>query len=225
MEGSGGMIVLHILLNIFLVLLCVLGGLLLLLLLLSLFPVRASLDFRTEFSLEVGYLFLKFAVLPGKEETEEPEKKEGPKKDKDEKTKKKSPGIVNRGKTALKREGFTGFLQALFELLGLLLRAPVRILKHLKLKRFDLYLLLAGGEDASAAAIRYGQVSAGVYSACGGLFSLLPCKRKGVTVDLDYDAPENLVDFSGEISILPVFVLKEALVLVIKGLRPLKKII
>lgn len=213
------MIVLHILLNILLVLLYILGGLLVLLFLLSLVPVRARLGFRTDFSLEVGYLFLRLPVLPGKEKPPEPEPQ------KEEEAGKKSPSILDRAKAALKREGFVGFLQALCELLGLLAKASVGIVRHLKLKRFDLYLLVAGGGDAAAAAIQYGQLSAGIYSACGGLFSLLPCKQKGLTVDLDYDAAENRVEFTGELSIVPIFVIKEALVLLVKSLKPLKKIL
>ena len=212
------MIVLYILGGLLLLLL----GLLLLLALLALIPVRARLGFREEFSLELRYLFLRFPLLPGEEEPEEPEEEpEKPEKPEGE----KKPGLVDRAKAALKREGFAGFLQALGELLGVLAEASAGIVKRIRLRRFDLYLCVAGGEDAAAAAIRYGQVSAGVYAACGWLFGLLPCERKGVTVDLDYDGLENRVDFSAELSIRPIYVIKEALAALVKSRKPLKKIL
>lgn len=204
------------------VILWVLLGLLLLLLLLTLIPVRAELEFHGEFALAVKYLFLRIPLLPGepKEETEEPEEPEEEKPKKDGK-----PGVLDRVKAALKREGLSGFLQALGELIKLLCQASAGILKRLKLKRFDLYLCVAGAGDAAAGAQLYGKIAAGVYPACGGLFTLLPCRRKGVTVDLDYGIEENRVDFSAELSILPFFVAAEGLRLVVKSLRPLKKIL
>lgn len=212
---------LTVLLTVLYVILGIIGGLLLLILLLTLIPLRAQLRFKGEFELTVKYLFIRVPLLPGepKEEPEEPEEKgEKPKEP-------GRPGAIGRIKAALKREGLGGFLQALGELIKLLGQASKGILKRLKLRSFDLYLCVAGAGDAAAGAELYGKVSAGVYPACGVLFTLLPCKRKGVTVDLDYGLWENRVDFSAELSILPFFVVMEGLRLVLKSLRPLKKIL
>lgn len=207
------------------VILWVLLGLLLLFLLLTLIPVRAQLEFHGEFALAVKYLFLRIPLLPGKpeEETEEPEEPEGPEEEKPEKPKKTS--VADRVKTSLKHEGLGGFLQALGELIKLLFKASAGIIKRIRLRSFDLYLCVAGAEDAAAGAELYGKIAAGVYTACGGLFRLLPCKKKGVTIDLDYGLAENRVDFSAELSILPFFVVAEGLRLVLKSIRPLKKIL
>lgn len=153
-------------------------GLLLTLFLLLLIPLRVEASFREELFLDLRYLFLRFPLLPGKPEAEEeqPEPKEKPK---------DKPGMLDKAKTAMKREGLAGFLGALGELIKLLLSFSAGILKRLRLKRFQLYLCVPGAGDAAAGAVLYGQASAGVYAACGGLFSLLPCKDKGVTVDLD----------------------------------------
>ncbi len=210
---------LTVLLTVLYVILGIIGGLLLLILLLTLIPLRAQLRFKGEFELTVKYLFIRVPLLEPKEEPEEPEEKE-------EKPKEPGrPGAIGRIKAALKREGLGGFLQALGELIKLLEQASKGILKRLKLRSFDLYLCVAGAGDAAAGAELYGKVSAGVYPACGVLFTLLPCKRKGVTVDLDYGLWENRVDFSAELSILPFFVVMEGLRLVLKSLRPLKKIL
>lgn len=196
------------------------GGLILLLLLLTLIPVRAELRFQGEFTLVAKYLFLRIPLLPGKpgEETEEEPQEEKPEEP-------GKPSALDRVKASLKREGLGGFLQALGELIKLLGRASAGILKRLKLRRFDLYLCVAGAGDAAAGAVLYGKVAAGVYSACGGLFTLMPCKRKGVTVDLGYELWESRVDFSAELSIRPIFAIWEGLRLTIKSLKPLKKIL
>ena len=203
----------------------ILLGVLLFLFLLTLCPVRFDLEFREEFRLEARYLFLRFPLLPGEpeeaEEEPEPEKpQEEPKEDEAAK-----PGAVDRIKAALKREGLSGFLQALGELIQLAAQTSARMLRRLKLRRFDLYLCIGGAEDAAAAAVLYGQVAAGLYSACGGLFSLVPCKRKGVTVDLDYGAPTAVIDFSTSLSIRPIFVLKGLAVLLLRGWKPLRRIL
>ena len=196
-------------------------GLLLLLLLLTLMPVGAELRFDGEFHLRIKYLFLNIPLLPGEpqEETEEPSKEE----EKPEKPGR--PGIGGRIKASLKREGLGGFLQTLGELISLLGQATAGILRGFNLRHFDLYLCVAGAGDAAAGAELFGKISAGVYSACGVLFTLLPCGNKGVTVDLSYDLWESRVDFSAELSIRPFFVLMEGLKLVIRSIRPLRRIL
>lgn len=193
-------------------------GLLLTLFLLLLIPLRVEAGFREELFLDLRYLFLRFPLLPGKPEAEEepqPEPKEKPK---------DKPGMLDKAKTAMEREGLAGFLGALGELIKLLLSFSAGIWKRLRLRRFQLYLCVPGAGDAAAGAVLYGQASAGVYAACGGLFSLLPCKDKGVTVDLDYSAETPRIDFTARLSIRPIFLVKEAAVLLFKALKPLKKI-
>lgn len=193
----------------------ILGGILLVLFLLTLLPVRVEVAFREEFALTLRYGFLRFPLLPGKESPEEPPP---------EPQEPEGPSAAGRLKRALKREGFWGLVQALGEFVKEALRASGRLLSHLKLKSFDLYLCLGGAYDAAEAAILYGQLSAGVYGACGTLFSLMPCKKKGVTVDLSYSAAENTADFSACLSIRPLFVLKAGLVILWNALPLLRKL-
>lgn len=192
-------------------------GLLLFLFLLTLLPVRAVVHFRESFTLELRYLFLRFPIVPGDEPLEEEEEENV------EETPEKKRSPAEQFRSGLQEKGLSGFLQGLTELLRLVKKAVKGIFKRLRLRRFDLYLCLAGVNDPAGAAVRYGQVSAGIYAACGGLFSLTPCRHKGVTVDLDYAAQENLIDFTAEVSIVPLFAIKEAVVLLARGLLQLKK--
>jgi len=193
------------------------GGVLLLLFLLTLLPVRVEVAFREEFALTLRYAFLRFPLLPGEAKEEEP-------KPKPEKGEKAGPSPVDRLKRALRREGFWGLVQAVGEFVKEALMASGKLLSHLKLKQFDLYLCLGGATDAAQAAILYGQLSAGVYGACGALFTVMPCKKKGVTVDLDYSAAGNTADFSACLSMRPLFVLKAGLVILWNALPLLRKL-
>ncbi len=197
--------------------LTIIGGVLLFLFLLTLLPVRIEVAFREEFALTLRYAFLRFPLLPGEEKEGEPEPKP-------EKKEKAGPGAADRLKRALKREGFWGLVQAVGEFVKEALMASGKLLPHLKLRRFDLYLCLGGAYDAAQAAILYGQLSAGVYGACGALFSVMPCKKKGVTVDLDYSAAENTADFSACLSMRPLFALKAGLVILWNALPLLRKL-
>lgn len=196
----------------------IIGGVLAFLFLLALIPVRLELAFREGFSLVVGYAFLRIPVLPGKG------KPEGPKPPPPKEEKEGGLTPVDRLKRALKREGFWGFLHALADFAGEAAKASSRMLRHLKLKKFDLYLQVGGGADAAEGAVRYGQIAAGVYSACGGLFTLLPCKEKGVSVGLDYSSLENIVDFSACLSLRPLFALKAGASVLWHALPLLKKL-
>lgn len=198
----------------------ILLGIFLLIFLLLLFPVGVDVAFREEFSLTLRYLFLRFPLLPGKasEEGEKPEK------DEEKKEKRNGESGADKLKGMLSRHGLGGFLDSLFEAVGYLTSSTKKILSHLKLKRFDLYLCLGGEPDAAEGAIRYGQVSGAVYSACGALFALMPCRKKGVTVDLNYQSGDDLVDFSARLSVRPIHVVKEGLVLLVKELLVLKRL-
>lgn len=182
-------------------------GVLLFLFLLTLIPVRLDVSFQQEFSLTLRYLFLRFPILPGKEKEPKPPQEE----------KKEGESGLNKLKAILKKQGFFGFLEALFELVKMAASSGKRLLGRIRLKKFDLYLCLGGAEDAADAAIRYGQLSGAVYSACGMLFGLTGCRKKAVTVDLDYDSPENKVDFSARLTVRTLYVLKEGISLLIKS--------
>lgn len=193
-------------------------GVLLFLLVLTLLPVRVDVRFQEEFYLKLSYLFLHFDLLPGEDEPEETGEEEEKKPEKE-----KGEGTMPKLKRILKRKGFSGFLESLFELLSMAAKAGKNIFLKFKLKRFDLYLCLGGKDDPAEAAQLYGKLCGPVYAVCSELFALTGAPRrrkpkKAVTVDLNYGSSENLVDFSARLSFLPFTILKEGLVLLVRGL-------
>ena len=198
------------------IVLLVILGILLLLFLLTLLPLRVAVAFREEFSVELRWLWFRFPLWP--QEAAPPE--EG------------TPGSpwskVRRGiekvRALLRKRGLSGLLETLGELSRLLKDSAGKLGRKVRLREFDLYVCLGGEEDAALAAIQYGQVSGAVYAACGVILSLLPCKKAGVTVDLDYGSRETTALFSARASILPLFVLGEAWHLFWNGLPLLRKL-
>lgn len=200
--------------------LLIVGGILLALAALLLAPVRLELSFREAFSAQVRYLFFRIPLAPGKEEEPPPPQETLP----PEEAPPKGPGLGKKLHAMLRREGLRGFLQTLQELAQAVGKASKSLLKKLRLNRFDLHICLGGEEDAAQGAILYGQVCGAAYSACGALFGLLPCRRKAVSVDLDYHSREYRVDFSAAVSIRVLFLLVEGLILLYKALPFFKKL-
>ena len=177
--------------------LLIFGAVFLLLALLLLAPVKLEVSFRGEFTAQVNYLFLRFPLAPGKEPSPQEEAlesgEEAP----------PSPSLLTKLRALLRRQGLRGFL---------------RSLKRVRLKRLNLYICLAGKEDAASAAIQYGQICGAAYGACGILLGLLPCRNSAVSVDLDYQAEEHHIDFSAAVTIRLLFFVVEGLILLYRAL-------
>lgn len=199
--------------------LCIIGGLLQLLLILLLIPIQAEIRFQGEFFLTLHYLFLRVPVIPVEDKKEGEEEKTV-----EEEAEKEEESILQKLKRILQKKGFSGFLSALKEFVMLAKDALSKILVHVRIREFDLYVSVGGAEDAAAAAILYGEACSVVYPACEFLLFRKRCRNQGVTVDLNYATKENLLGFSGKVSILPVFLLKEGLCILFGGISFLKKI-
>lgn len=184
------------------IVLWILLGLLLVLLLCLLIPVHVQVEYGDAFTLDVRYLFLKFRILPA------PEKEKAEPKEKAEKAEEKKPNpTLEKIKRVFKAEGFSGFMELVGTFLKLTATQAVRIIRKIRLRDFDLYVM-TGKEDAAEAAVFYGQVCALVYPAAEALFTLTGCKkRRRVSVDLDYNVKTPYVRLAADLSILPVFVL------------------
>lgn len=203
----------------------IIGVILGVLLLLLLIPLRVEIGFEEEFALTLRYAFLKFRLLPAREDPKKEarrKKKEEKKRQKEEKRKQKYPEQVEKStgdqlREIFHRTGVRGLVSALTDLAKLAAHSLKRVFAHLRFKAFDLYLCVGGAEDAAQAAIQYGEFSAGVYAATGIFFSRKPCKKLGVTVDLDYTRDKTVAVFNGKASILPLFLAREAVTLLFRG--------
>lgn len=173
-------------------------------------PAHVDLKYTDTLSMDIRYLFLRFKVLPAPEKTE----KKKPEKDKPkEKTapstapKSKKPNVlVQKFKGFVKAEGYRGFMGLVGQFIGLTGTAAVSIIRKVRIRSFDLYVM-TGGDDAAAAAILYGQTCATIYPAAELLFSLVKCKNHRISVDLDYSVAEPYVILEADASLSPLFAL------------------
>ena len=189
--------------------LIIIGSIILVLFLLLLFPVKAYLKFDDEFKIKFKYLFLSYKLDDKKIEEDEEEIKE----------KTESKGFKDFIKRVIKKEnGVSGFLNLLIDLIKKAVNSSKKIISHISIKKFDLYVCV-GANDPAESAIRYGQVSAGIYSATAALFSIFKCRKKAVSVDMNYDSTENTVLFEAIISIPLLFLLTQGIIIV-KDLLP-----
>ena len=208
----------------------ILGILLFLLILLSI-PVGVTAEYSEELRLTLSYLFIKIKLLPGPEENEkkaEKEKKKKSRKKKKEKEEKpekaaEKGGIKDSLKKIIEAKGVRGFLDIIYEMLKIILRYTGRLLRHIKLKKCDVYMLVTG-DDASETALNYGKACSAVYPAISEICSFFRCGKPAVTVDFDYDAAGSSVAASAEFSLSPIIMAGILLKLGIKLLRPILRL-
>lgn len=201
------------------IVLWILLGLLAAVFLLLLVPVHADVRYREKLELDVRYLFLRRTLLPAPEEPQA-EKAEAPSKEKKlEAQKRKKNPMLEKLARFKEAEGLSGLLHLAGDFLRLTGTSAAKIIRRLKIRDFDLYVL-TGDEDAAAAAILYGQACAVVYPAAEALFTLAKCRRRRVSVDLDYAVKTPAVQLAADVSIRPLFALFYGLQYLI-GLLPI----
>ena len=184
------------------IVLWILLGLIALIFLLLCIPVRFDLNYNGEATVFIRYLFLKYRVLPT------PEKKPNP--------------LLRQVKKYKEAEGLTGLLTLAKDLLKATGTRFGKLLKHIKLKDFDLYVLVGGGEDAAEMAVLYGEVCAGVYPAVSVLLGLTNCKSPHgrVSVDLDYSVKEPKVLCTASGAVRPLFVVHHGVQFILRTILP-----
>ena len=133
------------------IVLWILLGLIALIFLLLCIPVRFDLNYNGETTVFIRYLFLKYRVLPAPEKKPESKKEKKPsEKESEEKAKEKKPNpLLRQVKKYKEAEGLTGLLTLAKDLLKATGTRFGKLLKHIKLKDFDLYVLVGGGKDAA----------------------------------------------------------------------------
>lgn len=206
------------------IVLWILLGLIALIFLLLCIPVRFDLNYNGEATVFIRYLFLKYRVLPAPEKKPEPKKEKKPSEKKsEEQAKEKKPNpLLQQVKKYKEAEGLTGLLTLAKDLLKATGTRFGKLLKHIKLKDFDLYVLVGGGEDAAEIAILYGEVCAGVYPAVSVLLGLTNCKSPHgrVSVDLDYSIKEPKVLCTASGAVRPLFVVHHGVQFILRTILP-----
>ena len=143
-------------------------------------PVVIAADYADEFTAEVRWLFLRILTVPAPEKKKKKKKpkKEKPKKEKEkeEKPKEEKPKEPNILARFYKYQGIPGFIDLLRELVAALKKFGHGIGRSIKVRRFDLQMVITGGDPAEIAE-KYGKTCAAVFPALGYLANHTRFKR------------------------------------------------
>lgn len=154
-------------------------GVIALLWLLLRIPVVVTADYSDGLTARARWLFLRFALFPqpAKKPKKKKKKKAEPEKKEEEKPKQegaKEPGIVAR---FYEYQGIQGFLALLRELANVLQKFGHGVGRSIRVRRFDLQIVVTGGEPAELAE-KYGKTSAAAFSSLGYLSSHVRISRR-----------------------------------------------
>ncbi|MCL2486740.1 MAG: hypothetical protein FWE86_03985, partial [Oscillospiraceae bacterium] len=188
--------------------------------LLLLVPAAVTAKYSDDFALTVHYLFIPLRILPRKKkekpEPEPPAKKKKPAKKPKKKAakepaakkKKKKPGLFDE-------RGLGGALSLLGRIAKLAGGAFAKVLRGVRVTRFDLYISV-GGEDAAETAINYGRICAAVYPAAGLIASQTGKFRRDIIIRADFLSEKTAVYHQSRWVIIPLSVLVHAAAALIK---------
>lgn len=122
----------------------------------------------------------------GEDEEAEKEKKKKKKRKKDKNVEGKTSSKVNEktlGKT----------IKYILSIIKAVLKPTGKLLRHTRITKLSIYMTVCG-EDADETAIKYGQVSMGIYNLLGQLDNLIKVKIKSVDIVSDFVSDEPQYD-------------------------------
>ena len=101
----------------------------------------------------------------------------------------------NKLKHTAKEKGFGDTLQETLSLFATFFKELVGVLGHCTAKRFKI-TVLCRGDDAAAAAIKYGRYCSIIYPAAGLISSIIKVKKKGLNINVTCDYTEGKDEFT-----------------------------
>ena len=186
-------------------------GLIILIGLLLLVPIRIFLRYDKDLQFRIKYGPI--SVYDSQKPSEEPPKAETPP---PAKKKSKGSGIgklldflglseissITNVRSSVSRVGIVGTLQAVFIGIKRLFARISRLVRKGTFKKFRLSILV-GDEDSGDAALQYGQVCAVTFPLLSFIKSVMGFSEQQVDIRCDYDIPETVVHFEGQLNYLP----------------------
>ncbi len=182
----------------------ILGIILFFVLLLSI-KVSVTVHYEDELSVSLGWLFLRFNILPKKEEHKKAKKKK--EKKKEEKTdetvpepKKKKDNMFVR---FYKNQGFSGVVQLLSDAAAAVGGMFRRIGRAFLFDELFVSLTVGTGDSAQTA-VKYGKVCSAAFPAMGLIVSNMRVKKYNIEVTPDFISGSNSARFHIKAGVIPV---------------------
>lgn len=187
-------------------------------------PVRLYIEYKSEVTVVLKYLFFKIPLVPQKSDGKKKSNRQENKSAKNKQSvgeKKEESETKKYIKNLYKGKGLNGFIRLIKETANLASGTMKGLFKHIIFKKFDVNITVASG-DAADTAIKYGYVCAGVYPALSLLLNTVRYKDYTVDINTDFDGKESVIDCKLQANILPVFAVAEAVKLLFRFMK-LKK--
>lgn len=199
-------------------------GIIALIVLLFCIKVSVTATYDETFTLDIGWLFLKFRIYPlseeqkAKREAKKAKKKAKKKpekaKTKEENTKEPQKPKNNIFKQFYENQGFDATLELIRTAASRLSGFMKRVYKAFVIEKLVLLLKVSSGDDAAHNAIKYGKVCSAVYPSLGFVCSNMKVKKYDVNVVPDFISGENKAFFELSLSVRPIKLTNAAIALV-----------
>lgn len=177
-----------------------------------------TVHYEDDVAVSVGWLFLKFNILP-KKEKEDKQKKEKKKK-KEEETPKNESEIIKEPKKKKENmfvrfyhnRGVSGVVQLLKDAAKALGGMFKRIGRAFLFE--ELYISLdVGAGDSAETAIKYGKVCSAAFPAMGLIVSTMRVKKYSININPDFIYGKNVARLHTKISVRPIALINAVIIL------------
>lgn len=178
-----------------------------------------TVHYEDDVSLSVGWLFLKFNILPKKEKEDKP-KKEKKKKDKKEDSSQNKDETVKEPKNKkdnmfvrfYKNRGVSGVVQLLKDAANALGGMFKRIGRAFLFE--ELFIALqVGASDSAETALKFGKVCSAAFPAMGLIVSTMRVKKYSIDINPDFLYGKNVAKLHTKISVRPIKLINAVLIL------------
>ena len=179
-----------------------------------------TVHYEDDISLSVGWLFLKFNILPKKENEDKPkkekkkkEKKEEQPQNKDETVKEPKKKKDNMFVRFYKNRGVSGVVQLLKDAANALGGMFKRIGRSFLFE--ELFIALeVGASDSAETAIKYGKVCSAAFPAMGLIVSTMRVNKYSIDINPDFLYGRNVARLHTKISVRPIKLINAVIILV-----------
>ena len=178
-----------------------------------------TVHYEDDISLSVGWLFLKFNILPKKENEDKPkkekkkkEKKEEQPQNKDETVKEPKKKKDNMFVRFYKNRGVSGVVQLLKDAANALGGMFKRIGRSFLFE--ELFIALeVGASDSAETAIKYGKVCSAAFPAMGLIVSTMRVNKYSIDINPDFLYGRNVARLHTKISVRPIKLINAVIIL------------
>lgn len=177
-----------------------------------------TVHYEDDVAVSVGWLFLKFDILPKKEKEDKPKKEK--KKKKEEETPKDESEIIKEPKKKkdnmfvrfYRNRGVSGVVQLLKDAAKALGGMFKRIGRAFLFEELFISLDVGAGDSAETA-IKYGKVCSAAFPAMGLIVSTMRVKKYSININPDFIYGKNVARLHTKISVRPIALINAVIIL------------